>query len=113
LNLKTVISSIFKGLAVVLVLAVLLPSAVKFNHVFTHHSHKVCDNDDSTDTHFHKSDFDCDFYKFKLRNNLFLEIANFEIITKKTVSQHLSSYYISLTNYKHLSRFLRGPPQIV
>lgn len=113
MNFKTVISSIFKGLAVVLVLAVLLPSAVKFNHIFSHHSHKVCDNDDSSDTHFHESDFDCNFYKFKLTNNLFLEISNFEIITKKTVSQHLSSYYISSTNYQPLSRFLRGPPQTV
>ncbi|WP_299109610.1 hypothetical protein [uncultured Winogradskyella sp.] len=112
MNLKTVISSIFKGLAVVLVLAVLLPSAVKFNHIFTHHSHKVCDNDDSTDTHFHVSDFDCDFYKFKLTNNLFLVFNNYEISPKNTAPQQLSSYYISLNNYQQLLRFVRGPPQV-
>lgn len=93
-------------------LAVLLPSAVKFNHTFTHHSHKVCDDDDSKYTHFHESDFDCDFYKFKLTNNLFLVFNNYEINVKTTASKQLSSYYISLHNYQQLTRFVRGPPQV-
>ncbi len=94
-------------------LAVLLPSAVKFNHVFTHHSHNVCDEDDSTNTHFHETDFDCDFYKFKLSNNLYLVFNNFELDVKKTNAQQLSSYYNFSTNYKPLNRFLRGPPLAV
>ncbi|NRD20191.1 hypothetical protein HNV08_09025 [Winogradskyella eckloniae] len=112
MNHKTVISSLFKGLAIVLVLAVLLPSAVKLNHVFSHHSHKVCDNDDTSDTHFHETDFDCDFYKFKLTNNLFVEFINYEISSNTVVSRQLSLYYISLNNYLQTTRFDRGPPQI-
>ena len=112
MKIKTVITSIFRVLAVTLVLAVLLPSAVKFNHVFTHHTHEVCDNDKSLDTHFHESNIDCDFYKFKLTNNLFLVFNNYEIAPKQTATTQLSSYYISLKNYQHSTRLVRGPPQI-
>ena len=112
MKIKAVITSLFRVLALTLVLAVLLPSAVKFNHVFTHHAHKVCDNDKSLDTHFHKSNIDCDFYKFKLTNNLFLVFNNYEIIPQKTATKQLSSYYISLNNYQQLTRFVRGPPQV-
>lgn len=96
----------------VLALAVLMPSAVKLNHVFSHHSHHVCEDDNSITTHFHETDFDCDFYKFKLTNNLYIVINNYEIIQKKIVSRELFSYYISLNNYHHTSRFVRGPPQV-
>ncbi|NRD23484.1 hypothetical protein HNV10_09555 [Winogradskyella litoriviva] len=112
MNLKTAIALTFKVLAITLVLAVLLPTAVKFNHVFSHHTHKVCKNDNSTDTHFHVSDFDCDFYKFKLSNNLFLVINSYEITTKKLASFQPSSYYISSNNYQQQTRFVRGPPTL-
>ena len=113
MNFKTVISSIFKGLAVVLVLAVLLPSAVKFNHIFTHHSHKVCDNDDSTNTHFHKSDFDCDFYKFKLTTQFYFQN---ELVTLKSPDENFKitdSQYEFVSDYQKLQRALRGPPQMI
>ncbi len=110
--IKTVLSTLFRTLAFVLVLAVLLPSAVKINHVFTHHTHDVCKNDQSLDTHFHKADIDCDFYKFKLTNNLFLVFNNYEIALTKTAAGQLPSYYISLKNYQHLTSFVRGPPKV-
>ncbi len=95
-----------------LVLSVLLPSAVKLTHAFNHHKHEVCDSDNELKTHFHKSDLDCDFYKFKLTNNLFLVFNNYEILPQKTATKQLSSYYISLKNYQHSTRFVRGPPQV-
>ncbi|MBU2928905.1 hypothetical protein [Winogradskyella psychrotolerans] len=112
MNLKTVLTSIFKTLAFLLVLAVLLPSAVKLSHVFTHHTHKVCENDQSLDTHFHEADVECNFYKFKLTNNLFLVINNYELASTKTAVTQLPSYYTSLKNYHYLISFVRGPPAV-
>ena len=109
---KTVITSLFKTLAIVLMFSVLLPSAVKLTHAFNHHSHEVCDSENALKTHFHESDLDCDFYKFKLTNNLFLVCNNYEIITKITATEQLSSYYISLKSYQHSTRFVRGPPHV-
>ncbi|WP_178985207.1 hypothetical protein [Winogradskyella helgolandensis] len=95
-----------------LVLTVLLPSAVKLNHVFSHHTHEVCENDKSSDTHFHDADIECNFYKFKLSNNLFIVFNNYELALTKTAVTQLPSYYISLKNYQHSIGFVRGPPSV-
>ncbi|WP_115808732.1 hypothetical protein [Winogradskyella pacifica] len=112
MKINTVLTSLFKTLAIMLVLSVLLPSAVKLTHAFNHHTHEVCDSDNELKTHFHESDLDCDFYKFKLTNNLFLVFNNYEIIPQIIATKQLSSYYISLNNYQQLTRFVRGPPQL-
>jgi len=113
LNLKTAISSVFKVLAIVLVIAVLLPSAVKLNHIFTHHEHEVCDEKDALQTHFHELDVECDFYKFKLTTQYYFQneltttidaIDNFKI----SVSQ-----YEFVSNYQKRHTALRGPPQMI
>ena len=114
MNLKTVIISLFQGLAIALALTILLPSVVKFAHTFSHHNHQqVCDEDINHSTHFHQSDLDCDFYKFKLSHIQFFECYNY---TKKLHQVYLDvdiHYYISYHNNQQLTRFLRGPPQLV
>jgi len=110
LNIKAVITSLFKTLAFVLVLAVLLPSAVKLSHVFTHQYHKVCSSDGEHKTHFHKSDLSCDFYKFKLTNTQFIILNDYTIVINAKTTKTYSSHYISLNNYQHLTSLVRGPP---
>ena len=107
------ISVAFQALALVLVMAVLFPSVVKLNHAFSHHTHIVCHNDDSGETHFHQTDMDCEFYKFKLttqfhfQNNLDLFIPSED------------NYKISASQYEFVSKFqklqttLRGPPALI
>ncbi len=73
MNIKTVMASVFRVLAIMLVLTVLLPSVLKLTHAFTHHKHEVCDTDNKHETHFHESDLNCDFYKFKLTKTQFFE----------------------------------------
>ena len=113
MNTKTVILSVFKALAIVLVLAVLLPSAVKLTHAFNHHEHEVCESDNESKTHFHESDLDCDFYKFKLTKNQFFVLSKYETKAILPFSKEKLEHYISFNNYQQLSRFLRGPPQLV
>ncbi len=55
---------IYKFSIVILVAALLTPSFVKLFHIFENHEHAICVN--QQDTHFHKVDLDCEFYKFKL-----------------------------------------------
>lgn len=113
MNLKAVILSTFRVLAIVLVLAVILPSVVKLTHAFNHHKHEVCDEDINHTTHFHQSDLDCDFYKFKLSKIQFFECYDSKDkleIVNIIVGTH---YYISYHNNQQLTRFLRGPPLFV
>ncbi|WP_400079892.1 hypothetical protein [Winogradskyella sp. R77965] len=96
-----------------LILAVLLPSALKLEHAFNHHTHEVCESDNESKTHFHESDLDCDFYKFKLSENQFFVLSKYEIKVEFPFFNETTNYYISFNNYQQLSRFLRGPPQLV
>lgn len=102
---------IIKSLAIILVLAVLLPAAVKFNHIFENHKHEVCDN--PQDTHFHNIDLDCEFYKFNL--NTVYTITFKEISFGFTEDNHniLSSQYEFVSAFQKLPFSLRGPPQLV
>lgn len=96
-----------------LVLAVLLPSAIKLTHAFNHHTHEVCEFDDNSSTHFHQSDLDCDFYTFKLNKNQFFVLSQNEEQIEIPYSKLSLEHYVSLHNYQQLSRYLRGPPQLV
>ena len=113
MNIKAIIVSVFKVLAIVLVLAVLFPSVVKLSHAFNHHTHEVCESDNESKTHFHESDLDCDFYKFKLTKNQFFVLSKYSIKPNFLFSKEKLEHYISYNNYRQLTRFLRGPPQLV
>ncbi len=104
---------IFRILTLVLVTSLLVPSAVKFAHIFTHHKHKheVCKGEKST--HLHEIDLDCEFYKFQLNknyisslqyNNFFCEVPHYKV-------SFLT--YKFLNNHQPLSFSLRGPPSLV
>ena len=110
MNLKTFIASIFKVLAIVLTLAVLLPSAIKLSHAFNHHQHEVCENDDKGNTHFHEIDLDCEFYKFKLNTNYFDFVNSDDTVILKDYSKVESSLYVYLRSHQQEISYLRGPP---
>lgn len=113
MNIKPLIATLFRALAFTLALTVLLPSVLKLSHTFNHHEHEVCDSDNQHDTHFHELDLECEFYKFKLTKTHFFELVKSETLTPKTPSKLASSYYISFNNHQQLTRFLRGPPQLM
>ena len=113
MNLKTVITAVYKVLAIVLILAVLLPSVIKLTHSFTHNKHEICDNDNEQQTHFHETDLDCDFYKFKLTKIQFFKLDEFLIRRQTKYFKPSSKYYTSFHNYQQIIRFTRGPPQLM
>jgi hypothetical protein len=96
-----------------LVLTLLLPSVLKLTHAFNHHKHEVCENDTKHETHCHESDLDCDFYKFKLSKIQFFQLLEYELEAPVNSFKPSTKYYTSLHNHQQLTRFLRGPPQLM
>ncbi len=113
MNFKAFISSTFRVLAIVLVLAVILPSVVKLTHAFNHHNHEVCDTDNKHKTHFHKSDLDCDFYKFKLTKQYYIQLKPIHLVSIENNFKITASQYDFVSDYQKLQTALRGPPQLI
>lgn len=108
------ISYIFKTIAIALALAVLAPYGIKLNHTFTHHNHEVCHDDgDENNTHFHTSDLDCDFYKFKLNTNYYATTLYDFVPEVAFLSEESTSHYFFLRAHFQHTSFLRGPPLFV
>ncbi|MFC0605752.1 hypothetical protein [Winogradskyella pulchriflava] len=113
MNYKTLLSSIFKTLAIILVLAVLLPSVVKLTHAFNHHTHEVCNSDSTHQTHFHASDLDCDFYKFKLSTQYYTKLSPITLVSINNNFKITASQYEFVSDFQKLQIALRGPPQLI
>ena len=101
----------FNFLTILLVLMLLVPSAVKLAHVFEHHQHEVCQDENST--HIHQVDLDCDFQKFQINNNFTLSQITFEVFQLNEHSTVIESQYRFLSKYQSLHFSLRGPPAFV
>ena len=101
----------FNILTILLVVMLLVPSAVKLAHVFEHHQHEVCQDENST--HIHKVDLDCDFQKFQINTNFNQLQTVFELFQVKKYSKKILSQYYFLSKYQRLHFSLRGPPSLV
>jgi len=102
---------IFKFSIVLLVIALLTPSFVKFSHIFKDHVHEVCSNPNKA--HFHNVDLDCEFYKFKLNKKLFFASNEFQCLNVTENHKLTISYYQYLSDYQFLHFSPRGPPQLI
>lgn len=102
---------LFKALALVLAMVLLVPTALKFSHIFTHHKHDICLGEKKT--HLHEINTDCDFYKFKLTHAYTFTFFNFQLFS--VVENHLAivSQYQFLSEFQQLHTTLRGPPALV
>ena len=101
----------FRIVTLLLVFALVLPSGVKFSHVFEHHEHEICHNE--FEAHLHTLDLDCEFYKFKLNTTYHFVFEYFELPIEETFFKINSTSYNFLNNHRQLSFSLRGPPVLV
>jgi hypothetical protein len=104
--------SSIQGIAIALVVAVFAPSAVKLAHVFTHHTHKVCESNDASKTHLHELDVDCEFYKFKLTNSHFFIPKYKHVLVQNFKSELEDACYLYFLPHQQLVSYLRGPPML-
>jgi hypothetical protein len=100
----------FRTATLLLVFTLVLPSVVKFSHVFEHHQHEVCNGEITT--HLHNQDVDCEFYKFKLATSFTIPDYNVDIFQPQHTYLKSDSHYDFLSDYQRLHFSLRGPPQI-
>ena len=93
-----------------LVFTLLMPTAIKFSHIFSHHHHEICNGEPQT--HLHKADFDCSFYQFKLSTPFTIPTTEYVFIYFEDNHQNYAEAYSFLSDYQRLHFSLRGPPQI-
>ncbi len=101
----------FRLAIVILTLALLLPSVVKFSHVFEDHKHEVCKGE--FQSHLHEVDLDCEFYMFKLNTTVLFDIANYNYIKVESNQEFISKNYTFLKGHQQRTAYLRGPPVLV
>ena len=98
----------FRITTLFIVVCLVLPSVVKFSHIFAHHEHEVCLGENQS--HLHEIDMDCEFYKFNLSNSFYFKTEDYKI-NFNVPSQILNTkYHTYLRSHQQLSTYLRGPP---
>ncbi|WP_452220765.1 hypothetical protein [Lacinutrix salivirga] len=102
---------IFKLITLIVVVAVLLPSIIKFSHALENHKHDVCT--DYQTSHFHTIDLDCEFYKFNINTLASFTPLSFDIFIPNNNFSITTSQYLFISEYQRLGFALRGPPQVV
>ena len=108
-NLKQHI--VFRIATLAIVFALITPCVVKLSHAFNHHEHEICLGENQT--HMHKYDVDCNFYKFKISNQLSYTIYKSEWNVVQINQEIRVSQYHSISEYQQLQCALRGPPQLI
>ena len=110
---NTFITALFKTFALVLVVVIMFPSLVKLSHSFSYHTHQVCDNDTSSNTHFHQADIDCEFCKFKLTTQYYFQNKLVILAPSEENFKIIKSQYDFVSDFQKLQTALRGPPQLI
>ena len=93
-------------------ICLVVPLGLKLTHSFSHKYHVVCDDDGKVNTHFHEIDLNCEFYKFQLNKNLYIDLKVEETTEISKVSKDYFNFYISFKQLQQLTRFQRGPPEL-
>ena len=102
---------LLQTLSAFLIYALLLPFAIKLDHVFENHNHAVCNS--KVESHIHESELDCDFYDYQINqlsyvpNNAFEDSLR-EIFVKKNFTDSSAFSF-----QQEAAFFLRGPPLFV
>ncbi|WP_241148012.1 hypothetical protein [Lacinutrix jangbogonensis] len=102
---------VIKSIVMLLLVAIVLPSVIKFVHVFEDHKHEVCTN--TSDTHFHEVEIDCEFYKFKLNTAFSFILRPSKIIFHELNYKITTSQYQFVSDFQRLPFSLRGPPHLI
>jgi len=100
---------VFRILTLALVFALLTPTAIKFVHIFNHHKHEICH--DENQTHLHTYYADCSFHKFKLTPSYTIPVFSVEFFTPEHSHETTVDPYLFLAEFQQLHFSLRGPPQ--
>ena len=109
--IKAVKYPLLKSVSAILIYALLLPFALKLNHVFDNHQHIICKS--KIENHIHESELDCDFYNYKINQvNFFISTTFDEDLPKLFIPKNYALQDVYYQTERFVS-FLRGPPCFV
>lgn len=100
----------FKIITFLLVMTLMVPSAVKVAHIWSHLHHEVCNGEPQA--HFHTADLDCNFYNFQLSAPFTVPTIEFVFFQSQDNHPAFTTIYSFLSEFQQLHFSLRGPPQI-
>lgn len=107
--IKTIAADRLLSLSIiVLLICMALPSVVKFNHAIHDHEERQCNSD--TRTHFHASEFDCVFHKFKVATSFYPPLFVFDAYIPGAYLPYILPGYTYFKSCRLLPFGLRAPP---
>lgn len=98
----------FKFSAIVLALALLFPFTTEALHILNHHGHEHCT--DTSTTHFHKHDLECEIFDFHLTTVVSINNDNLKqpvFSNFKTIFPPTEEFFLDKVSFQVQ---LRGPP---
>ena len=101
---------LFPLTALLLVLCIEAPILLKLSHAIYEHQTPECDKE--SNLHFHKAELVCDFQKFKISTQYFLDSVAFNRLLNLIAREKSDAHYFFLNQYQKLHFVLRGPPSI-
>lgn len=99
---------ILSAAIMVVLLCMALPSVVKFNHAIRDHKELQCNAD--ARTHYHASEIDCVFHKFKVAASNYPPLFVFEVFETQAYQSYELPCYIRINSLQPLPYSLRAPP---
>lgn len=101
---------IFQILTFCLATILILPTALRFIHIFEHDSHIFCDGNQST--HIHQIDMECEFQDYHLHTNFIPTYSKITFLKEQNHLPKIISQYFFISDYQRLPFSLRGPPTV-
>ena len=103
--------TIWKSAAVVIILAVLLPSVLSFIHSTQGHEH-LDDCELVSDVHLHENEVDCELDGITLNKVAVYAFAKAYTLKKNIIAQEEIIYKVSFIEQSNISTDSRGPPVV-
>lgn len=99
-----------KGFSAILIIALLLPFALKFEHIFENHRHTVCKS--KIEKHFHPLNNDCHYLNYNINFFNYKNNLVFEEIEDTYFSEKIYPCSVAYFSSQKATSFLRGPPSL-
>lgn len=99
-----------KTLSIVLLFALMLPFALKLEHVFQDHNHSICSS--KIESHIHQLEDDCDFLNYTINSANSPSNLVFETKIDILFAEKNFIYTTAFSSSEKATSFLRGPPSL-
>jgi hypothetical protein len=100
-----------KTLSILLLFAIMLPFALKLEHIFENHHHTICLS--KVESHIHQLNDNCDFLNYNISSANSATNMVFKTIVETLFAEKNNTITTPFTSSEKGTAFLRGPPSLV